>query len=249
MPSRPDVEALLDCWQALGWPFNTRPRLLNRLSGGQYNESFLLDGDDRRYVLRLGAAARGTPGVDREREARLLTAAAAAGLAPAVLHFDLARDLLLTAVVEGHHLAPAELDGAARTALLKAVIQIHTLALDLPALDYRAHFLALGRRAGAIDATLPPPIERQLARLLTGDDYCIVHHDPGPGNVLFAAERVVFLDWEYGAPGLAVFDFAALVCDWHLPLDWVSEHSGVPRAQLDDACALYAVLCEWWAKA
>ncbi|MEX2479336.1 MAG: phosphotransferase [Gammaproteobacteria bacterium] len=249
MPPRPDIEALLDDWQALGWPFRERPHLLRRLAGGQYNESFLLSGDGRTCVLRLGAAARGAPGIDREREGRLLTAAATCGLAPAVLHLDLERDLLLTAVVAGHHLAPAELGGAARAALLERVMQIHALAVDVAALDYRAHFLALGRLAGAVDAALPLEIERQLSCLEAGTDCCIVHHDPGPRNVLFVQGRPVFIDWEYAAAGLAAFDFAALVCDWQLPAGWVSECSGVPRARLDDACALYAVLCDWWTKA
>ena len=243
-----EVDALLDSWQLLGWPFRSRPQLLRALQGGRSNRSYLLEADGQRCVLRLGGVGPTAPGIDRVREAEIVTAAAAAALAPRLLHVDLTRDLFLTAAVEGRLLTAADLDRSMRQALLDRLAEIHALPVVATRLDYRAHYRALGRLAGAITAELPLALERKLERLEQTCDSGLCHHDPGPGNVLLHNGVPIFIDWEYAAPGLPVFDLAVLVCDWKLPLAEVSAHTGVPPAPLEEACALYDQLCTWWTR-
>jgi thiamine kinase len=241
-----EIESLLDSWQALGWPFRTRPELIRALSGGCSNRSYLLEADGQRCVLRLGRAEPAAPGIDRAREADIVNAATAAGLAPRLLHVDLTRDLFLSAAVDGRHFTLRDLDRAMRQALLDKIAQIHALPVTATRLDYRAHYLALGRLAGAITAALPTDLAHRLDRIERACDRGLCHHDPGPGNVLFRNGTPIFIDWEYAAPGLPVFDYAALVCDWKMPLVEVSAHADIPPDLMEDACTLYAQLCRWW---
>jgi len=241
-----DIDALIDAWRILGWPFRARPELIGALPGGRSNHSYLLEADGRRCVLRVGGAEPAAPGIDRTREAEIVAAAAAAGLAPPLLHADLGRDLFLTAVVDGPLLTAADLDRPLRHALLDGLAQVHALPVSAARLDYRAHYRALGRLAGALTTDLPSDLERRLERLEQACDRGLCHHDPGPGNVLVQNGRPIFIDWEYAAPGLPVFDLAVLVCDWQMPLAEVSAHTGVAPELIEDACALYNLLCSWW---
>ena len=59
-----------------------------RLYGGTVNASFRVDTSAGRFVVRLHDAMARTLGADHEREAQLHAAAAAAGLAPALVHVD-----------------------------------------------------------------------------------------------------------------------------------------------------------------
>jgi thiamine kinase len=58
---------------------------IERLGGGTVNEVYRVDSAAGRFVLRLDGAAWRRPGVDRARELLLHRAAAAAGLAPALV--------------------------------------------------------------------------------------------------------------------------------------------------------------------
>src|SRR5690606_37980971 len=119
--------------------------------------------------------------------------AAAAGLAPQLLHVDLTRDLLLSAAVDGRHLTLRDLDRAGRQALFDGLAQIHALPVAATRIDYRVHYLALGRLAGAIAATLPPDLAHRLDRIEQASDRGLCHHDPGPGNVLFRNGTPLFI--------------------------------------------------------
>jgi len=61
-------------------------RRIERLGGGTVNQVFRVDSAAGRFVLRLDGAAWRRPGVDRARELILHRTAAAAGLAPALVH-------------------------------------------------------------------------------------------------------------------------------------------------------------------
>lgn len=94
-------ETILANWERLGLPFQTSPRLLRALSAGQTNRSFLIGADGERFVLRLNAPDAATLGINRQDEARLLTAASAAGIAPAVIHCAPEHGLLITEFIDG----------------------------------------------------------------------------------------------------------------------------------------------------
>ena len=120
-----------------------------RLAGGSVNDSWLVDTDDGRYVLRIQGPAWRSPGVDRRREQEAQRLAAAAGLAPAVIAQSPEGDVRVCAIEAlgriGPGAAPAtaaliqRLDDtcpAVRSAAARALGQIGPAAKDaMPALE------------------------------------------------------------------------------------------------------------------
>lgn len=243
--SSPEIEAVLAGWRLCGLPFDDTPRLLRALPGGRTNDSYLIRADGERYVLRLGAPDVAALGIDREREALTLAAAARAGLAPGMRWVDPVRGWLLTRFVDGEQRAARTLDEASLDALLGRLERVHELNVDRVPLDYREHYLGFWRRGGMVGA-LPQSVGRRLAQLESACDTGLVHHDPGPGNVIFADGGPMLVDWEYAACGYPVFDFATVVVDWEIDASRVAASTRTPPALLEDACALYVDLCSWW---
>ncbi len=241
MPRR-RPEALLANWRGAGLPFRHRPELLGELRGGRSNRSFLVAADGARWVLRLDAANAAALGVDRAREARILRAAAAAGLAPEVLVADPGRGYLVTRYVDGVQRGPATLDAATRERLLALIARLPALAVEGPVLDYHTH---LARYTP--DGVLPAALAARIATMEHESPAGLVHHDPTPGNVVFAGDQPLLIDWEYAAGGRVVMDLAVLVCDWGLAPAAVAERGGVAVALLHEACRLYREMCALWA--
>jgi len=244
MPVR-SPEALLTDWQALGMPFESRPRLLAELHGGRTNRSFLIAADDARWVLRLDSPHGAALGIDRIREQRILNVAAAAGLAPALVCADAARGFMLTAYAEGVHLDAASLTDLTLQRLLELMQTVSRLQVDVEPMDYRRHAAHYLARDGA-GARIYADLERRIGVLERGHARGLCHHDPAPGNVIFTAQGPLLIDWEYAGRGYPVLDFAALACEWQLDLARLGELSGTDRAVLAEACAVYQDLCRLW---
>ncbi|MGE0486317.1 MAG: phosphotransferase [Gammaproteobacteria bacterium] len=241
MPPSPP-EALLDDWQAHGLPFAGRPRLLRALPGGLTNQSWLIEADGARWVLRQDGANAGALGVDRAREHRLHARAAAAGFAPAIRHADAARGLLVTAWVEGRQVAPADLRARERTQLIELLRGVHGLDVaDEVTRDYHAYCAAY--RPGR---PLVAALETLIERLDGVAAVACTHHDVVPGNVLFTDTCAVLIDWEYAARGWALLDWAALVAEWRLPSSEVAAAAGVTPTTLAEGHTLYTAICLLW---
>ncbi|HEU4778246.1 MAG TPA: phosphotransferase [Steroidobacteraceae bacterium] len=190
------------------------------IGGGKVNRSFLVRTRRGRFVVRLNENATGDPGLDRDRELALHTAAAAAGIAPQVVFAAPDRSCLITDYVDGRLWTP----------------HYFTRMRDLR---------SLGQRLRALHALTPPPVARfdpmNVARryadlivrtdpaeagriefLLAGGAEAlartgserrppaIVHSDLHHGNVL-TADRVYFIDWEYAQVGDPLLDLACIM--------------------------------------
>ncbi|MGR8921681.1 MAG: choline/ethanolamine kinase family protein, partial [Gammaproteobacteria bacterium] len=234
-------EALLGDWRAAGLPFRTPPRLIGALAGGISNRSYLIEADERRWVLRLDAPGAAALGVDRAREHAVQRAAAAEGLAPELAAADAAQGFLVSAFVAGRQALPGHASAGQQAAMLALLARVARLEVDVPAIDYGAH---IARYAGA--APLPDDLPPRLARLAAAAPSGLCHHDPTPANVVFTATGPVLLDWEYAAPGAPVMDLAVLVCEWRAPPDRIAARAQVEPGLLEDACSIYRTLCALW---
>lgn len=244
---RPDPESVLDGWPGWDLGLSSRPRLVTALPGGSANRCYEIEAGDRRLVLRIGAAGAAPYGIDRDAEALALGAASRAGLAP-VLHWrDAAADVALFDYVEGARLAAGTLEDETLAELLRALADVHALEAGVPVRHYGAYYLGCLRQA--IDAAhLPAATTRRLAAVTEATPTTLVHHDPGPDNVIFTERGAILLDWEYAARGCPTFDYATVVTDWQVSADIVAKETDTSRALLDDACELYVELCDWWAR-
>lgn len=198
----------------------TRPLAIAQLPGGTVNTSFRVHTRRGGFVVRLNGVAGAILGANHAREEQLQAAAAAAGVAPALLYVDAKHAFTITEFISGR------IWGAARFAqpdslrrLGKRLCALHDIIppavapFDLAAI-LRAHCARLA-------AALPP--ERPLfARLLEQSEAMlarcaseqresvIVHNDLQHSN-LIEGDRLYLIDWEYAAVADPIFDVACVL--------------------------------------
>jgi aminoglycoside phosphotransferase (APT) family kinase protein len=191
---------------------------LEFLAGGLYHESFRVWRDEASYLLRL--ALEPAAGLaHRHWEMDLLKAAEQARLAPAIVHTDSARGLLLYRWVEGTFWSEAEIGEPAR--LMQVVALIHAIqALPLRAgcfmspkdwVDtYREAAKRLPRQPSAeLDALAT----QRLKSLGAPSATAVCHSDLHRFNLLEPTASspppgLVLLDWEYAHEADVYWDLA-----------------------------------------
>ncbi len=190
------------------------------IGGGRVNRSFLVRTRRGRFVVRLNDNSASDPGLDRDRELALHSAAAAAGIAPPVVYAAPDRSCLVTEFVDGRVWTPHYFS---RMRDLRSLGQrLRALHAIAPPPLARFDPLSTARRyadtilrhdpneAGRINMLLANGVEA-LARSGGGKRApCIVHGDLHHGNVL-TADRVYFIDWEYAQVGDPLHDLACVL--------------------------------------
>jgi thiamine kinase len=193
-------------------------RRIERLGGGTVNEVYRVDSAAGRFVLRLDGAAWRRPGVDRARELVLHRAAAAAGLAPALV--DAAPEsqgLLIMEYLEGRSWGSPDYDDVhALRRLGERLYALHRL--PAPAIDAFDPWQVAQAYVRQIDAARAGALEEPLQRLeALGAELragyaamTVVHGDLWQGNVLQGA-RLWLLDWEYAQLSDPLMDVACVL--------------------------------------
>lgn len=190
------------------------------LGGGKVNRSFLVRTRRGRFVVRLNENTGFDPGLDREREFALHSAAADAGIAPHIIYACPDRSCLITDYVEGRHWTPHYFT---RMRDLRALgHRLRTLhEVPAPAMARFDPLAAARRYAEAIvraqveDAPRVAHLLEQGEQALLASDSaqreaCIVHNDLHEGNVL-TADRIYLIDWEYAQLGDPLLDLACIM--------------------------------------
>ncbi len=195
-----------------------RPRRVERLSGGSVNEVFRVDSAAGRFVLRLDGAAWRRPGVDRARELVLHRAAAAAGIAPPIVHAAAdASDVLVMEYLEGRVWDSTDYEDAG--ALRRLGERLHVLhRLSPPAIPAFDPWQVAQGYVRQIEPARVPSLEAPLRRLqaLSGElagertAVAVVHGDLWQGNVLDGS-RLWILDWEYAQRSDPLMDVACVL--------------------------------------
>jgi thiamine kinase-like enzyme len=191
---------------------------IERLGGGTVNEVYRIDSAAGRFVLRLDGAAWRRPGVDRKRELVLHRAAAAGGIAPAVVDADpQAHGLLITEYLDGRLWEAADYDDVdALRRLGERLYALHRLpAPEIEAFDPWQVALEYVRQ---IDAVPHGALEGPLRRLqgicagLPRDRAAmrVVHGDLWQGNLL-QGSQLWLLDWEYAQLSAPLMDLACVL--------------------------------------
>ncbi len=240
------------------------PTALARLAGGSVNEVFRVDTQQGAFVLRLNGAAWRRPGVDRARELALHRAAAAAGVAPAIVDAEPERDgLLITQYEPGLLWCEADYQDIAALHRLGQRLQVlHALAPPaVPpfdpwsiAQDYLRRIQSRGRP--------PPPAPEALATLqrachalhASAQTACIAHGDLAQSN-LVEGRRLWLLDWEYAQRSDALMDVACVLayypgaCRHGAELaaaSGLAMHSAADRQALAQRVYVYRALSWLW---
>jgi thiamine kinase len=193
-------------------------RCIERLGGGTVNEVYRVETSAGRFVLRLDGAAWRRPGVDRARELLLHRAAAAAGLAPAlVAAAPESQGMLIMEYLEGRIWESGDYeDGRALRRLGERLYALHCLpAPPIAAFDPCHVAQAYVRRMNGVPAAVLEEPLRNLEALgaelrATGAPLSVVHGDLWQGNLL-QATRLWLLDWEYAQVSDPLMDVACVL--------------------------------------
>jgi len=190
------------------------------IGGGKVNRSFLVRTRRGRFVVRLNENAISDPGLDRDRELALHTAAANAGIAPQVVYADPSHFSLITDFLDGRLWTPHYFT---RMRDLRSLGQrLRTLQAVPPPPVARFDPIASARRYADIIIASDPDEAGRIQYLLTQGAEAlvragsakrppsIVHCDLHHGNVL-TADRVYFIDWEYAQVGDPLLDLACVM--------------------------------------
>jgi len=227
------------------------------LDGGGSNRSVRVTSTAGDWVVRLGGPDDAAFGINRIAERQVHAAAAAAGFAPPLLHAEPDRGLLITEFVKGRLLSRAELrspDGL--RALGVRLGELHALppprgVRRLDVHELLAHYLEL-------EGLPPRPVPRsELASQLRWSlatyrrgraAFC--HNDLHWRNVI-AADRLWFVDWEYGAVGDPLFELAGIIGYHDLDASGrellLGAHGGGFRpAEVEHMCRVFDCLHALW---
>lgn len=191
------------------------PVHIQRSGGGLVNETYRVLRDGATYAMRVVAANPYDLGVDRDWEAQVLEAASAAGLAPAVEHFDARRGILITRWEAGQSWSEAAVRRPTNIRRMAGLMRrIHALPVPRPArlmspatwIDY----YGAGAHSGTA-AALQPAAGLQLAVLacLPMEAPALCHSDLHPLNLIDRGGSLILLDWEYAHASDPLWDLAS----------------------------------------
>ncbi|HZS82449.1 MAG TPA: phosphotransferase [Stellaceae bacterium] len=187
------------------------------LGGGLSNRNYLVADGERRCVVRVGDDVP-VHGVRRSNEHAASRAAAAAGIAPAVIHT--APGLLVVAFIEGRTYRPEDVR-ANRDRCVALVRRLHRELPDhirhpYPAFDAVQAIRAYGSHLAAMRSAYAPALPRLLA-IAAGLEAAAGRLDPVPAhndllaaNIIDDGKRLWLIDWEYAGFNTPLFDLGGL---------------------------------------
>jgi len=198
-------------------PLWTGPVEIAPLPGGLTNRNYVVTDDGRRAVVRIGGDVP-IHGIMRFNEHAASRAAAAAGIAPPVLHAQ--PGLLVLGFVEGHSLTAKEVraDAARCIALVKRVHceLIRHLRGPLLAFDVFHILRDYGHSLHDGQSRALPALPRLLAIAETLEREAgflrpvYGHNDLLPANFMDDGKRLWLVDWEYAGFATPLFDLGGL---------------------------------------
>ncbi len=194
--------------------------LAMRLPGGTVNASYRVDTNAGRFVVRIHNPAAASLGADHEREARLHAAAAAAGLAPALIYVDERYEFMIMEHIAGEGWTAEDFGRAARLGQLGAALHVLHAVTPPPVAAFdietslERHYKRLSAALPAESGALASLMDRARERLRTSGTAqrprTVIHNDLNHGN-LIGVERLYLLDWEYAAVTDPLLDLACVL--------------------------------------
>ncbi|MEO8551276.1 MAG: phosphotransferase [Kofleriaceae bacterium] len=176
-----------------------------------------------------------------QRKAQIQTDAAAAGIAPTIVHTDESRRAVVSELVVDRGFpmwfGNPETRATAIATLGRTLRKIHELPIPEGAVASDPRGL-LAKLAAALDGfPVPAVVGEAIARVQSDtppDSHRAIvlsHNDVNPTNLVFDGERLLLLDWETAAPNDPFYDLAAIsvLLRMDLPtcLELLAAHDGV----------------------
>jgi aminoglycoside phosphotransferase (APT) family kinase protein len=209
---------MMDLEACLPAELRTPPPAITKIAAGLSGAGvYRVAQGDRAFVLKIGDPREP---VDAWRHrAAIQRSAAAAGVAPAVVHVDEDRRAIVSAFVVDRSFSVRYFDPRTREAAIQLLGRTLRRVHDLPlppgatATDPRA---TLATVAAALGDAIPPfvahAIDRVRAETPPPSDRAPVlsHNDVNPTNLVDDGERLLLLDWDVAGPNSPFIDLAAI---------------------------------------
>ena len=177
-----------------------------------------VDAAGQTFVLKV--ATDGEPLAAWRAKLQVQTLAAAAGVAPAVVHADEARRAILSAFVVDRSFPAFWVHPNTRDAALallgRTIRRVHALPPppDVVAKDPRVFLAELwsGMTAASLPSFVAGTVERVLAEEPPASTRApvLAHNDVNPSNLAYDGERLVLLDWDVAGINDPLHDLATI---------------------------------------
>ena len=186
------------------------------LGEGKTNESFLLNYENNKLVLRINSKSNLKLGIDRKRELEILKNLKKTRIVPNIIYCDASYEFLIYEYIEGSNLEISKITKKDKNSL-RDLIQIYQeIKVDLPKFDYFNHlskYRDLLIKNKKIDFFKNNEIDIFFRNLKNFQELDwtpkITHHDL-ISNVIRTKNGFKILDWEYAGNGHPDFDYCSL---------------------------------------
>jgi thiamine kinase-like enzyme len=198
------------------------------LGAGLLSATYRVERGGEKYTLKIAAAHRPDLGMDLAWEARLLEHAAAAGLAPRVVHCDPERTVLLAQWVAGRPWSQDAKHPANLRRIAELLRRVHALQIPLPpraispAGWIELYTAALsGQPSPGADAKLRSAAAARLVELagFAPPPTVVCHSDLHALNLIEQNDALTLLDWEYAHAADPLWDLASWSANNDLPAE------------------------------
>jgi aminoglycoside phosphotransferase (APT) family kinase protein len=188
-------------------------------AGGLSNHAWTTAVAGQAYFVRLSPPDPDRLGVDRESECSLLQVVARVGLAPAVVHCDPGRRLLVMRRVAGEPWRREQaIESRNIERLAGSLRSLHALPVSpgIRRVDFAAQAQHLESQGGA-GCAAPDPLSSIAAGLFErvqagAGAPTLCHSDLHHLNLVDDGARLWLVDWEYGGVGDPIYDLASFLC-------------------------------------
>ncbi|MEX0707037.1 MAG: choline/ethanolamine kinase family protein [Woeseia sp.] len=186
------------------------------LTGGYNNRSYKVTVAERHYVLRLASNTSQYDARNFTMEQQIHTAAAAAGIAPAIVYANPEHGLLLSEFLPGRTWQPGDLlDDRNLHAIAALLRQVHALppcGQIFPAAEAAEAYGETLAEQDADHETAALCIDIVTTSPKVTEPVCC-HNDVVTGNIV-GDNPPRLIDWEYARDNDPLFDLASLI-GWH----------------------------------
>ncbi|MEO6774390.1 MAG: phosphotransferase [Kofleriaceae bacterium] len=185
-------------------PSSLRGAPITQMTSGQSGALVYRVGDA--HVLKIS---------DQQRIS-IVRAAAAAGVAPEVVHVDEARHAVVSAFVRDQGFARLAAMDPPRARALAGECLRRAHALDVPAPRVEPRTMLANMLAATADLVVPAAARAAGETVLAlapppyDEPDVLSHNDANPTNLVFDGERVLLLDWDAAAINDPYYDAAAI---------------------------------------
>jgi len=250
-------ESTIDSWSDWSTGLHSRPVLLDELSGGRSNRSFLLHSDIGKLVLRINGTGSLLPGAGRDNEISIWHEASKQGIAPPLVFVDSKNQYLVSTYIHNELPPQPQLNPACVDQAFTLLDRCHQLDINAPTINYFDHIEHYWRIIESGNKSSSPtlinqrkPMQLLLESLLNSNTPSgLCHHDPVIANFVGTPDRLYLIDWEYASNGLQIMDYAAMATEWKLDDATVLEGTNFEPGLLIKAKQLYGYLCLLWENA